>query len=323
MVLAITLEEHFISEAVRSSQSVAKLALHQFPPKVRTDIVELGENRIKDMDEGGVSLQVISHIPALEVLEVCQRANNQLASAVKAHSTRFAGFAFLPMAEPASAAAELERSIKELGFVGTLIPNHANGTYYDGEAYYPFWERAQELGVPVYLHPTPPSPTQRKHFEGNYPDDLAQILSTQGWGWHADVALHLLRLYSSGLFDRFPALKIVIGHNGEMLPFMIDRIEARLTNNWGSRDRGFLTVWAENVWVTTSGMFYLNPFASLIRAVKKDRLMYSIDYPLENNLDGNRFLKEVENSGWLTQEEFEMFTHKNAEKLLGVKAKST
>jgi len=239
MLPTITLEEHYISEAVRSSESVTKLALHQFPPSVQVNLFDIGKNRIKDMNEGGISLQVISHIPALEQLETCQKANNQLVEAVKAHPTRFAGFAFLPMADPSAAATELERCVKELGFVGTLIPNHAGGTYYDGEAYYPFWERAQELDIPVYLHPTPPSTAQREPFKGNYPDDVAQLFSMQVWGWHADVALHLLRLYASGLFDKFPKLKLVIGHMGEMLPFMIERIEARLTQNWGQGPAGF------------------------------------------------------------------------------------
>jgi predicted TIM-barrel fold metal-dependent hydrolase len=125
MLPTITLEEHFVSEALRSSESVSKLALHQHPAKVQVDIIELGENRIRDMDEGGMSLQVISHIPALENLKTCQNANNQLA-------------AFLPMADHSAAANELERSIKDLGFVGTLIPNHAAGTYYDSQAYHSF-----------------------------------------------------------------------------------------------------------------------------------------------------------------------------------------
>ena len=322
MIPSITLEEHYISEAVRSSVSVTKLALDKHPPAVSENIIELGAKRIANMDQGGIALQVISHVPAVENLEICQKANRQLAAAVSAHAKRFAGFAFLPMADPAAAADELERCVKEAGFVGTLIPSHAAGVYYDGAAYDVFWERAQQLNVPVYLHPCPPSTTQREHFTGNYPDEVAQLLSTQGWGWHADVALHVLRLYTSGLFDRFPRLQLVIGHMGEMLPFMVERIEARLTNNWGSRTRGWMTVWNENLWITTSGMFTLGPFACLIRTAKIERIMYSVDYPLEDNMDGSRFLEEVRKTGWLTEEQFEMFAYKNAERLLNVKIAS-
>ena len=322
MLPTITLEEHFISEVMSSSQSVKSLALHQFPPTVRSNLLDIGERRIRAMDESNISLQIISHVPALAPLDLCQQANHQLAEAVKARPSRFAGFAFLPMGDPSAAAVELERCVKELGFVGALIPNHAAGVYYDGESYASFWRRVQQLDVPIYLHPTPASAAQRDYFAGNYPDELTQLFSTQAWGWHADVAVHLLRLYASGLFDKYPKLKIVIGHMGEMLPFMVERIEARLTGNWGSMTRGFTTVWEENVWVTTSGMFYMGPFACLIRTVKKDRILYSVDYPLEDNADGDRFLKEVEKSGWLTEEELHMFAYKNAENLLGVKAKA-
>ncbi|KAF7560948.1 hypothetical protein G7046_g3198 [Stylonectria norvegica] len=316
---SITLEEHYISEAVRSSPSVTKLALDKHPAEVLANITEIGANRIAHMDQGGVSLQVISHTPAVEKLEICQQGNDQLAAAVKKHPDRFAGFAFLPVAEPTAAAQELERCVKELGFVGALVPNHADGIYFDGEAYYPFWEKAQELDVPIYLHPSPPSASLRQHHEGNYPDEVTQLLSTQGWGWHADVALHVLRLYTSGLFDKFPKLKLVIGHMGEMLPFMVDRIEARLTNNWGSHKRGWRTVWNENLWITTSGMFSMGPFACLIKTVKPERILYSVDYPLEDNMDGKRFLEEVAKSGWLTDEEMEAFAYRNAEKLLKIK----
>jgi predicted TIM-barrel fold metal-dependent hydrolase len=109
---------------------------------------------------------------------------------------------------------------------------------------------------------------------------------------------------------------------GEMLPFMIERMESRLTGNWGSKMRGFKTVWDENIWVTTTGMFDMGPFACLIRAVRRDRIMYSVDYPLEDNANGDRFLKEVAKSGWLTEEDLHMFAYKNAEKLLGIKVDS-
>ena len=322
MIPTISLEDHFISEAVQSSQSETSLALHMFPPEVRENLASLGTKRISDMDKGDISLQVISHIPGLESPDVCRKTNTQLLGAIKAHPTRFAGFACLPMADPSAAAVELEYCIKELGFVGTLIPNHAAGAYYDSEEYFPFWEKAQELDTPVYLHPTPPSPGQKQYFQGNYPPELAQIMSMQVWGWHADVAVHVLRLYASGLFDRLPRLRIVIGHMGEMLPFMIERIQVRMTSNWGSHKRGFLTVWAENFWVTTSGMWYLGPMACLLRAVKIDRILYSVDYPLESNLDGSQFIRDLQNSGLVTEEELEMIAYKNAEKLLGVKAKS-
>ena len=322
MIPTISLEDHFISEAVRSGQSVTNLALHMFPAKVRECILDIDEKRIADMDEGGVSFQVISHIPGLEPPEICRKANLQLLDAVKKHPTRFAGFACLPMGDASAAATELEHCVKDFGFVGALIPNHAAGTYYDGEAYYPFWEKVQQLDIPIYLHPTPASPGQREYFRGNYPREVAQIMSAQVWGWHADVAVHVLRLYASGLFDKFPKLRLVIGHMGEMLPFMKERVEVRMKENWGSRKRGWLQVWEENFWITTSGMWYLGPMSCLLRSASIDRILYSVDYPLESNLDGKQFIEDLQKSGMVTEEELEMIAYKNAEKLLGVKAKS-
>lgn len=138
MLPTITLEEHYIAEVMSYSQSVRSLSLSQFPPEVESNLADIGEERVSDMDEGGISVQVISHVPALESLEICQQANHQLAEAIKARPTRLAGFAFLPMGDPHAAADELERCIRELGFVGSLISNHAAGKYYDDAIYEPF-----------------------------------------------------------------------------------------------------------------------------------------------------------------------------------------
>jgi predicted TIM-barrel fold metal-dependent hydrolase len=322
MLPFISLEDHFASDAMRSSPNVHKFGFNLFPVQVQENMFSVGDRRIQDMDKGDVSLQVVSSIPAPEGLEICRRTNEQLYEAVLASNGRLAGFAMLPMADPAAAAAELERCVTKLGFLGALIPNHAGGQYYDGDAYRQFWKKAEELDIPIYLHPTPASPNQRPSFEGNYPPDVTTILSQQGWGWHADVALHFIKLYCSGLFnpDACPRLKLVIGHMGEMLPFMIQRIDTRLKHNWKSLDRPLLTVWAENLWITVSGMWDLAPFACLIRSTSMDRILYSVDWPFESNEEGREFMRKVEKSGLVTQEELEMIAYKNAERLLKVKA---
>ncbi|KAK5682002.1 hypothetical protein LTR17_027440 [Elasticomyces elasticus] len=315
----ICLEEHFVAQAVKESHSVTNLALHMFPEVVRNGLLELGQPRVDDMDRGGVSVQVISHIPAFETPEVCRSANEQLSASVKAYPTRYAGFACLPMGDPSAAAAELEYCVREYGFVGALIPNHVQGMYYDGDDFLQFWQKAVDLDIPIYLHPAPSSPGQREYFKGNYPDELAQIMSNQVWGWHADVAVHVLRLYGSGLFDKIPKLKVVIGHMGEMLPCMIERAEVRMSSNWGSHTRTFTEVWKENFWITTSGMWYLAPMACLLRSVAIDRILYSIDYPLEEITLGGKFLDDLQKSGMVSQHELEMIAYKNAEILLKIK----
>ena len=309
----ITLEEHFIASTITGS----KERYAGWPLTVAPKLQSLGDERIKDMDNGKVNLQVISHAPAIANAEDCQRGNDELAKACKDNSKRFAGFAMLPMREPAAAAAELERAVKELGFVGALINNHEDGTFYDDEKYWPVFEKAVELDVPIYIHPSFPSQRMIEHYAGNHSDQVTSMLSTTCWGWHSEVGLHILRLFAAGLFDRLPKLKIIIGHDGEMLPFMLDRT-LPLSKLWGERKRDLKQVWEESIWVTTSAMFTLAPFACLLRVSPVEKIMYSVDYPFVSNEQGLKFVEELQGSGLASERELEMICHGNAEKLLGV-----
>jgi predicted TIM-barrel fold metal-dependent hydrolase len=315
----ISLEDHFTSKAMLTSPNVATFRFDLYPEEIKEKLFSVGSRRIRDMGLGDISLQVVSSIPAPESLEVCQGTNNQLDEAVRSSEGRLAGFAMLPMADPTAAAEEIERCVQKLGFVGALIPNHADGIYYDSNEYRIFWERAQRFDVPIYLHPSPASTTARPSFEGNYSKELSAMLSAGGWGWHADVALHFLKLFASGLFDTFPRLKLILGHAGEMLPYMIYRVNRRLGHGFGSINRKLMTVWTENVWITISGIWDLGPFACLIRSVAMDRILYSVDYPFERNEAGRDFMAVVRNSGLVTEDEWEMIAHRNAETLLKIR----
>jgi predicted TIM-barrel fold metal-dependent hydrolase len=149
---------------------------------------------------------------------VCLKANNELAQAISRNPTRLAGFSVLPMTDPKAAANELSRCVKDIGFVGALVDNHLE------QQFWPVFEKAQDLDVPIYLHPTFASNSMLGHYKGNYGEKSATALSAFGWGWHAETGLHILCLYCSGLFDRYPKLKIIIGHMGELLPFQIERV---------------------------------------------------------------------------------------------------
>jgi len=314
----ITLEEHFVSQLFVNAPE-----LNKFPPTVKSKLLSFGEERIKDMQNGNISIQVISHNsvagPAPSP-DVCRKANDELYHGVVENKStnRFMGFAMLPMQEPSAAVEELTRCVNELHFVGALISNHTNGKYYDDESYWPIFERAQELDVPIYLHPTFPTIDMMTPYQGNYPKDVSLFLAAYGWGWHSDTGLHFLRLFSSGLFDRYPRLKMVIGHMGEMLPYMLDRVEL-FTNRLVPRERSLKKVWEENLWITTSGMFTLGPFSCLLRTVKMDRILYSVDYPFNSNGEGSKFIEEISKSGLITEDELAMFAYRNAEKLLKIK----
>ena len=273
----VALEEHFTGQAILDTASATAIPNHMFPKSVVDDLIDLGPSRIKNMDKGNMSIQVISHTPTVEPPEVCRAVNNQLFEAVNNSNGRYRGFGFLPMGDPEAIPAEFERCVSVLGFVGTLIPNHAHGRYYDAKAYWPLFEKAQELDVPIYLHPTPTDDFKR--YSGNYDNIVQTLIAGPALCWHTDIAMHMIRLYGSGLFDTYPRVKIVLGHNGETVPFMLDRIEKMFSRKWGSHQRNWMTVWNENVWITTSGMFHLGPLQCCLNMCKPDRIMYSESLP--------------------------------------------
>lgn len=312
----ITLEEHFASPKVINSSVEAKAHYAHFPDRILTKLTDLGDQRVTNL--GGVTKQVISHGPGDVDAALCAQVNDDLAAAVKANPTRLAGFAMLPMREPAAAASELERCVTSLGFVGALIENHLNGVFYDDEKFWPVFAAAERLDVPLYIHPTFASDSMGEHYKGNYPDSVALALSAFGWGWHAETGHHILRLFAAGLFDRFPRLKIVIGHMGELLPFQLDRCVG-VSERWEKKKRGLREVWRENIWVTTSGMFTLTPLKCLLETTSIDHVLFSVDYPFSSNETGCAFLEEIKKSGLLTEDELERFAYKNAEELLKLK----
>ena len=311
----IALEEHFDSNIFTS-----KDALHaNLPPHLSERLADLADLRIAEMDKGSISRQVLSHIGLMPTpVDLCIKVNDHLASACRANPHRLSGFATLPMQDPEAAAAELERCVREHGFLGALINSHLeDGSCFEAQKYWVVFGKAVELDVPIYIHPNYPAEKYENYYEGEYKPIAAIMMSTASWGWHADCGLHILRLFAAGLFDKYPTLKIVIGHMGEMLPYMLERI-IHTTRTWGTFERELRTVWKENIWVTTSGLFTLPPLRCLLDVTPKEHVMYILDYPFSGTEQGKAFVEEIEKSGLLSKEEFEGFCHGNAEKLLGI-----
>ncbi|KAG5800960.1 hypothetical protein H9Q69_000087 [Fusarium xylarioides] len=250
----ITLEEHFVSANLLPELSSIYSEQLKHLPEVANRLTDLDSLRLQDMDKNDIALQIVSHAPGLgpKPLHLSRLANDELAQAVQAQPGRLAGFAVLPMSEPEAAAAELRRCVRDLGFVGALVDAHVDGTHYDDRHFWPVFRAAAELDVPMYLHPTYPSEPHRSVYEGEYEAGAARSLGSSGFGWHQDTGLSVLKLFAAGLFDELPTLKVVVGHFGEMLPFMMERIE-KLSVRWGKRQRPWRQVWDENIWITTSG----------------------------------------------------------------------
>ena len=314
----IALEEHFDFNIF-----TAKDDLHaNLPPHLSERLENVADLRIKEMDAGNISMQVLSHIGIMPTpVAECQQVNDKLASACAANPDRLAGFATLPMQDPQAAAAELERSVKDHKFLGALINSHLeDGTMYDDKKFWPVFEKAVELNVPIYIHPNYPGSNLEPYYKGSFNQMSAIMMSTAAWGWHSDCGLGILRLFAAGLFDKYPTLKIVIGHMGEMIPYMLERT-IRTTRNWGKFERDLRTVWNENIWVTTSGLFSLPPLECLLKTTPVEHVMFSLDYPFSGTETGRQFVEEIGESGLLTGEQFEGFCYGNAERLLGIKVK--
>nr|OQO30532.1 hypothetical protein B0A51_02381 [Rachicladosporium sp. CCFEE 5018] len=328
----IALEEHFLHPTVLSTPSIAQTYSEQLKhvPGLRGKLLSLSDLRLADMDNSQISLQILSHAPTpgSPSPSQCVEINDAMASAVKAHPSRFAALACLPMSDPTAAAAELKRCIKDLKFVGALVDNHCHGTFYDGAAYLPFWAAAAEMHAPIYLHPTWSDPFTASLYapaldpetaEQSFSDAATKGMAASAMGWHNTTAIHFLRLYASGLFDKLSNLQIVLGHFGEGLPFYMERINV-LSRRWGTFERSFEKVYRENLYITTSGVWALAPMACILRNTPMERVMFSVDYPFANNADGLRWWEDFEGSEMVTKEQAEMIAYGNAERVFGVRA---
>ncbi len=320
----ITLEEHYRAPMLKAAVQADGGQRAGHPPadspraKRLLKLDDLGTERLADMDAGGIDLQVLSHgTPATEPFSAQQAvplavaANDHVARAVAAHPDRFAAFATLPMADPAAAARELERTVTALGFRGAMINGHTQGRWLDDPSFRPIFETAQRLEVPIYLHPAEPPDAVRSAYYSGLPPQAAQMLATSGWGWHAEAAVHALRLVIAGVFDEFPALQVILGHMGEALPFMLARSSKILTPAAGLA-KPLEDYFAENFHYTTSGMFSYPPLLCLLLVVGSDRVMFSVDYPYSDNDVGRDFMLGAPISG----SDRDKIAHGNAERLL-------
>jgi predicted TIM-barrel fold metal-dependent hydrolase len=317
----IALEEHFWTSELAAPPGTGQLAV--WGPRVGDQLSDLGPLRLADMDANGIDVQVISHVaPAAqgragaEGLARAREANDRLAAAVRAHPDRFAGFATLPTADPQAAADELERVTVELGFVGALVNSTLgpNGAFLDDARFEPLLDRFERLDVPLYLHPAPPSAALREALYGGLPPVAANRLATAAWGWHAEAGLHVLRMIVTGVFDRHPRLRLIIGHCGEMLPFMLARIDAvlRLDDLAVPPSEYF----ARNIWVTTSGLFSIPPVMCTVQVLGVDRVLFSVDYPFGSNAVGRALLDTLP----LSPDDKAKIAGGNAERVLGLKS---
>ena len=319
----ITLEEHITTPSIlkASSDGQGVLSSSAFIQALHAKLLDTGEGRLADMDAAGISVQVLSISSSpIDKLEpdageaLARDTNEILAAAVKARPERFAAFCTLALQEPEKAAAELERCVGKLGFKGVMVNGTVNGQFLDDPKFTPLFEAAQALDAPIYLHPAPPpKPVMDVYFKG-LPGQLGFILSTAGWGWHVETGLHSLRLIVTGLFDRFPKLKMILGHMGENIPFSLARSHMAFARGASNLKRQVSEYFQEHFWLTTSGYFTAPPFLCMLQVVGADRILFSVDYPFSSNELGRKFLDGLA----ISPEDLEKIAHGNAERLLKV-----
>jgi len=279
--------------------------------------MDLGDGRIRDMDEHGIDMQLVSYsspvqlVPPEEGQTLARAANNRLADAITANPTRLGGFAVLPWQAPQAAVDELDRAVTELGLKGVLLMGRPGATFLDDARYGPILQKLDDLRVPLYLHPFVPMPSVQQAYYAGLRPEVTASLSLGGWGWHNEAGVHVLRLLLSGVFERFPNLQVISGHWGEMVPFFLQRLDDVLPPNLTGLSTTITETYRSHVWVTPSGMFYEPHFEFIRRVVGIDRLIWSVDYPYLT-LDGTRkFLESLP----INDDEAQLLAHRNAERL--------
>lgn len=293
----IALEEHFMTSGFEHySQAFTKLMHPKMLSELSHQLSDFDETRLASMDSAGIDIVVLSQTaPGIQgetdtalAISRAQQSNDFLAAQVARHPTRYAGFASLPMQSPQAACRELERAVKVLGMKGALVNGHTHGTYYDDRAYDGFWECMQALDVPLYLHPADPQVAPQAY--SGHPELCGAI-----WGWGVETGTHALRLLFGGVFDRFPKVKIILGHMGEGLPFQRWRYDSRFAvySHGVTLKKAPSAYIGSNIVITTSGVCSPATLTAAIGEMGADAVMFSVDYPYESTEVAAAFIENA------------------------------
>ena len=313
----IAIEEHYWDKEVAATFGPTDSV--RGAPGIAERLYDYSELRIKEMDEAGIQMQVLSHgAPSTQrgdpetTVKLAQGANDRLYDIVGAHPDRFAAFAALPTPNPMAAADELERCVVQLGFKGAMVHGLTNGVFFDDKRFWPIFERAQELDVPLYLHPATPHPAVVEVYYKDYLQDFPSLLNA-AWDFTVETATLGIRLVLSGVFDAYPEVKVILGHLGESLPFSLWRIDHALSRQ-GNRDTSFSfrDYFCKHFWITTSGNFSNPALLCCVMEMGVDRILFSVDYPYVMNQPAADWIPTIP----LSAEDKTKILSGNAERLL-------
>lgn len=314
----IALEEHMLPRDIVES---AGLDLGARAGTRAAELDDVGEGRLRVMDEAGIDIQVLSalgyfvqDLPPAQSVDISRQLNDRLAAAVSRHPDRFRAFASLPVSDAAASVDELTRSVEELGFVGAMIHGQTHGVFLDDPSVRPILAAAERLDVPIYLHPAPPPAVVRDEYYSGLAPAVAACLSTSGWGWHSECGMHVVRMVVAGVFEELPELKIIVGHMGEGIPFHLDRMEDMLTPVTTGLSLTVAETLRRNLHLTTSGYNSDAPLLCALATFGVDRIMFSVDHPFG---DSKRATAHLDTAP-VSAEDREKIAHGNAESLLRI-----
>lgn len=320
----IALEEHFVprlvSDAWMATASIQDFTVSMNSNQYARQLEDLGDVRIKAMDDAGIDVQVLSlpspgvqNFEPAEAISVARDFNDILKGAIASRPDRFDGFATLPTPAPAAAAKELQRAVQELGLKGALLNGRTREHNMDHREFDPIYEAAEALQVPLYIHPQLPSAEVRNAYYTGIGDVADIMLSMGAIGWHYETGIQLLRMVLSGVFDRYPKLQVIVGHWGEVVLFYLDRI-AQLNHAGLKLERPIANYFKQNVYYTPSGIFSQQYLSRTIEIVGVDRMMFSQDWPYQSSVNqgARAFLEQAQ----LSAKEKEAIAHGNWDRLV-------
>jgi 5-carboxyvanillate decarboxylase len=292
--------------------------------RFRRKLLDLDSERLADMNAAGVAMQLLSvTIPGVQMFAperasaLAISTNDQLAAAIARHPTRFAGLACFAPHDPARAVAEMERAINRLGMKGFIVNSHTGDRYLDQPEFAPILEAAQALDRPIYLHPRAPANSMADPFRD-------YSMGGSIWGFGVEAGTHAVRLILSGTFDRYPRLRIVLGHMGEALPFWLwrlDHMAARRAKDGRMKPLQMAPsdYLRRNFAVTTSGFESRDVLELVIKAAGIDNVMWAVDYPYESSADAAAFIDGAP----LDADQRAQIYHRNAERLFRIAPSQT
>jgi predicted TIM-barrel fold metal-dependent hydrolase len=290
----VAIEEHYCDlEIAERSDPTGQSRASQF----RGLLQHLGEGRLQEMDAAGIDMQVLSHVsPGVQrfdpetAVTLARRANDRLHAAIKINPKRFAAFAALPTPDPKKAADELERAVTTLGFKGAMVDGLTGGRFIDEADFWPIFARAQALDVPIYLHPAAPHPMVVDAYYQTYAERYPALLGA-AWGFTAEAATQAIRMVLSGIFDAYPGLKIILGHLGEGLPYLLWRIDHALSRP-GNLATSFRDTFCEHFYITTSGNFSNPALLCCLMEIGVDNMLFAVDWPFASSLAGTNWARD-------------------------------